>query len=109
MKTNFLKIVAILRILVGSFSGCKKKEEPNNEEPKEKFKNPFRDNIIGQWKLLKVSVNVNYEHLASIIYETIKIFFKKQKTFFLQLDKSKFFKNLGISQIRINLIINLQI
>jgi hypothetical protein len=62
---------AIFLISAGCFYACKEKEE--------ELKNPFRDNIIGQWKLVEVSVYKNIELLETTDYSNENIIFDFQK------------------------------
>lgn len=71
MKKNLFIVTAFLLILVVFFSACKKPE---------KCENLYRDNIIGQWKLLEVIVNVNYSQLVDTTdYSTEDIIFDFQE------------------------------
>ena len=51
MKKHLFIASVLFLILTGFFSSCNEKEE----EPE----NPFRENIIGQWKLTHISVVIN--------------------------------------------------
>ena len=73
MKNKFLKFTAFLLILVVFFSACKK------TETEEEYKNPYRDNIIGQWKLINAWSNVDYSQLDTTDYSEENIIFDFQE------------------------------
>ena len=73
MKKSIFIVSTIGLIFAGSFSACKEKE------PEEEYKNPYRDNIIGQWKLIEVSVCVNYSQPDTTDYSNENIIFDFQE------------------------------
>jgi hypothetical protein len=50
---NTLKITAILLILAGMMISCGKENNEDNE-------NPYRENIIGKWKLVEIVTIIGY-------------------------------------------------
>ena len=74
MKTIILKMSAIL-LMILVFSACKEKKEESTEE----CKNLNRDNIIGQWKLIEIIINVNYSQLDTTDYSIENIIFDFQE------------------------------
>jgi hypothetical protein len=52
MKKTIFKTAAILLILVGMISSCGKE--------KERDENPYRENIIGKWKLVEIVTTIGY-------------------------------------------------
>lgn len=68
--SKIILLIAILFLNVAVFfSACGEKNE---------FKNSYRDNIIGQWKLLEVSVSVNYLQFDTTNYSNENIIFDFQ-------------------------------
>jgi len=67
MKKNILKFITLILFITGFFSACK-----------EECKNLNRDNIIGQWKLLEVSVSVNHSQPDITDYSEENIIFDFQ-------------------------------
>jgi len=63
-----LLFTAILLVSAGVFSACK-----------EKCENPHRDNIIGQWKLLEISISVNHSQPDTTDYSEENIIFDFQE------------------------------
>ena len=62
---KYLFIVSIMFLISTCFfSACKEKEE----EPE----NPFRENIIGQWKLNQISIRKNQSQLDMILIDCSK-------------------------------------
>jgi len=68
MKKHIFKFIAILLICAGVFSACK-----------EECINSTRENIFGQWKLLEVSISVNYSQLDTTDYSEENIIFDFQE------------------------------
>jgi hypothetical protein len=52
MKKTIFKTAAILLILVGMISSCGKEKESDE--------NPYRENIIGKWKLVEIVTTIGY-------------------------------------------------
>jgi hypothetical protein len=53
MKKIILKTVAILLILAGMMISCGEEKNEDNE-------NPYRENIIGKWKLVEIVTTIGY-------------------------------------------------
>ena len=68
---NGIGLLAFLLISVGFFSACKEKEECKNPDS-----NYF---IIGRWKLIEVSVSVNYSQPETTDYSNDNIIFDFQE------------------------------
>ena len=71
MKKNLFIIITLILISAGFFSACKEKEE--------ECKNLHRENIIGKWKLIEVSVSVNYSQSDTTDYSQENIIFDFQE------------------------------
>jgi hypothetical protein len=72
MKRIFILLfTGFFSVFIGFFSSCNEKEE----EPK----NPFRENIIGQWKLNKISFMVDGQEYIITDYSEENIVFDFQE------------------------------
>ena len=72
MRNVVLFSISLLLLLA---AGCKDKNEPEKE-----CRNPYSEDIIGRWKLVEVSVNINYgSQRDTIDYSESNIIFNFQE------------------------------